>query len=221
MQRTYQLQGQSPIELNDDVRARLIAAAQIRHFTHGQFIQHQGDRHYGLWYVIDGLVVSGRFGRNGRFVAFAVLGPGDLVGEAACFADIPRQSDLIAEGAVRVAWLDRAAAIRLMREHPDLAVLLLKSLGYQLAMALNRLAQAHDQPSDVRLARHLIELPASDDGDVTITQQEMGDLLGLSRVTLGAALAKLQSEQLVERGYGKIRIPDRARLAKWVQDRLN
>lgn len=217
MQRTYHLQGRSPIVLGEAVRTRLLAASQVRQYAHGQFIQHEGDRIDGLWYIIDGLVVSGRFGRNGRFIAFAVLGAGDLVGEAACFAKLPRQSDLIAEGPVRIAWLDRAAALRLMREEPDLAVLLLKSMGLQLAVALDRLAQPHDQPSVVRLAQNLLDMPESETGELAITQQEMADLMGVSRVTLGQALGQLQAENLIERGYGKIRLIDRSRLMQWMR----
>lgn len=220
MQRTYQLQGRSPIELGETVRARLLAASQIRQFSDGQFIQHEGDRIVGLWYIIDGLMVSGRFGSNGRFIAFAVLGAGDLVGEAACFANLPRQSDLIAEGPVKIAWLDRPSALRLMREDPDLAVLLLKSMGLQLATALDRLAQPHDRPNVVRLAQYLIDMPESSSDALTITQQEMADLMGVSRVTLGQALGRLQAENLIERGYGRIRLVDRARLAQWLEQHL-
>ena len=50
---------------------------------------------------------------------------------------------------------------------------------------------------------------AADGGDgatVQATQQQLADLLGVSRVTLGAALRELTARGLVETGYGQIRL---------------
>ena len=41
---------------------------------------------------------------------------------------------------------------------------------------------------------------------VTATQHQLADLLGVSRVTLGAALSILTGAGEVERGYGQIRL---------------
>ena len=44
-------------------------------------------------------------------------------------------------------------------------------------------------------------------------QQELAELLGITRATANAALGELQNRKLVTRGYGSIAIPDRAALA--------
>ena len=54
---------------------------------------------------------------------------------------------------------------------------------------------------------------AAGPASVTITQQELADLLGVTRATANAALGDLQKRRLIERGYGTIRIPDRDALA--------
>ena len=54
---------------------------------------------------------------------------------------------------------------------------------------------------------------AAGPASVTITQQELADLLGVTRATANAALGDLQRRRLIERGYGTIRIPDRDALA--------
>ena len=45
-----------------------------------------------------------------------------------------------------------------------------------------------------------------DSATVRATQQQLADLLGVSRVTLGAALRDLTARGLVETGYGRIRL---------------
>ena len=44
---------------------------------------------------------------------------------------------------------------------------------------------------------------------------ERAELLGVTRATANAALRVLQAKRLVERGYGRIRVPDRERLAAY------
>jgi CRP-like cAMP-binding protein len=57
------------------------------------------------------------------------------------------------------------------------------------------------------------EKPAK--AQVAITQQELADLLGITRATANAALRELQNRQLLKRSYGGIAIPDRDRLAQF------
>jgi len=54
---------------------------------------------------------------------------------------------------------------------------------------------------------------AGDDREVAITQQELAELLGVTRATANSALRDLQKAGLIERGYGVLRLPDPDRLA--------
>ena len=54
--------------------------------------------------------------------------------------------------------------------------------------------------------------PGDGPASVAITQQELAELLGITRATANAALGELQKIKLVTRGYGSIAIPDRAAL---------
>ncbi|PQM28055.1 hypothetical protein CVO77_05920 [Sphingopyxis lindanitolerans] len=153
-------------------------------------------------------MLVGRYAEDGGFTAFAVLGPGDLFGELAFFTGVPRQVDALASGAARLVAIDRPLLRRLMAADIGWAELLLRSLGRQLAGALDIIDAERRLGSADRLLR-LLRMMAADGPDgasVRATQQQLADLLGVSRVTLGAALRELAARGLIETGYGRIRL---------------
>lgn len=208
MQRSYQLTFAERTRLPALGRERLLATAPARRFADGQFVKHQGDPGDAFWVVVEGHVLVGRYAEDGGFTAFAVLGPGDMFGELAFFTGIPRQADAIASGPARLIAIDRPLLRSLMSADIGWAELLLRSLGRQLAVSLDIIDADRRLPAAERLARLLAAMAAdADDGrTVRATQQQLADLLGVSRVTLGAALRDLTARGQIERGYGWLRI---------------
>ena len=193
----------SPHEL-----VQLTARARVRDFADGQFIQYQGDPGDEFWAVIDGHVTIGRFAADGGFTHFGVMGRGDMFGELAFFTGVPRQVDALASGTARLVAIDRPLLRQLMAADVGWAELLLRSLSRQLAATLDTINAERRLPTPDRLLAMLRTMAAdSASGDrIIATQQQLADLLGVSRVTLGAALRILADAGQVERGYGHIRL---------------
>lgn len=212
MQRSYHFALAERTRLSAADRTALAAEAVPRRFADGQFVQHQGDPGDAFWAVIEGNVLVGRYAEDGAFTAFAVLGPGDLFGELAFFTGVPRQVDAIANGPARLVAIDRPLLRRLMTADIGWAELLLRSLGRQLAVSLDIIDAERRLPASERLHRLLVAMAADapDGRTVRATQQQLADLLGVSRVTLGAALRTLDQAELVERRYGHIRLASAA-----------
>lgn len=188
--------------------ADLAAQKQPQRFADGQFVQHQGDPGDSFWAVTDGHVAVGRYAADGAFTLFAVLAAGDLFGELAFFTGVPRQVDAIASGGAALIAIDRPLLRRLMTADVGWAELLLRSLSRQLAGALDLIDSERRLSTVERLAQVLgVMAQDSATGDVVrATQQQLADLLGVSRVTLGAALGELARRGMVERGYRHIRL---------------
>lgn len=212
MQRSYHFDLAERTRLSPAERERLAAMAPARRFADGQFVQQQGDPGDAFWAVVEGHVLVGRYAEDGGFTAFAVLGPGDLFGELAFFTGVPRQADALASGPARLVAIDRPLLRRLMAADVGWAELLLRSLGRQLAGALDIIDAERRLGSADRLLRLLRMMAVDADAEadegtsVRATQQQLADLLGVSRVTLGAALRDLTARGLVETGYGRIRL---------------
>lgn len=216
MQRTYQLSLHGAVHPSEKTYERIRAQGRARRFADGEFIQHQGDEPDGLWVVVSGQVMSGRYGVDGGLTVFGVYGSGDLFGELSYLGRIPRLADAVADGPVELVWLDDAACRSMIGSDVDFTMLLLHSLASQLRIATERIDIDRQVRPEIRLARSLLAMVVPDDGKVTATHQHLADLIGVSRVTLGSVVKRLEQAGLVEGHYGEITILDRQKLENWV-----
>jgi CRP/FNR family transcriptional regulator len=113
---------------------------------------------------------------------------------------------------------------RLLREHPDLAVKLVTSLGRRLREANDRLTRQSFQTVQSRVAVVLSELveQARQEGAgqrdvlVTITQADVAQLAGSSRESASRFLAVLERAGLVTQGRGRITVHEPEALTRYV-----
>ena len=97
---------------------------------------------------------------------------------------------------------------------------LLGALSHQLQDTLSLLAGMRRGTNLARMAELLVNLAGEGrhEAQVEITQQELAELLGITRVTANAALRILQQAKLIERGYGTIIVRNRDRLMQFALD---
>ena len=215
MQRTYQFAEIGPTRAEGAIFTALIAAGRRHGFASGAQLIHRGDQAKGFWLIETGHVMACRFGREGERILYGVLGPGDLIGELACFGGVTQQVNAIAESDVSAVWLDMAQLDHLLASEPQLARWLLNSFANKLRAALNRIEGDQSLPAEARIARVLADLAANSGAELDITQQELADHVGVSRVTVGQVLTRFAAEGLIARGYGKIAVADIRGLANY------
>lgn len=213
MQRTYQL-SEMPSTRAEGALAALLAREGRRYrFADGAVIQQQGDIGAGFWMIEQGTVSVCRFGEHGSLTVFGLLGAGDLFGELAHFAGLPRQVDAVALGDATLVRIGAALIDRLLEDQPDFARWLLKSLAHQLRVALDRIDRDHNLPAHARLSRALADMVRREGPELDLTQQALADLIGISRVTAGQILADLEKAGTIRRGYRRIVVINPAALA--------
>lgn len=212
MQRTYQFTASPRTSLAQDHVGTLARNGLRRSFSRGASIQQQGGTGNGFWLVEDGAVTVCRYDRDGGMTVYGVLGPGDLFGELAYFAGIERQVDAYAESDATLIWIDGALADRLLADDPGLARHLLASLANQLRIALNQVEAGRIASPRDRLVRLLAGLCERDGPVITATQQQLAELVGVSRVTIGHLLKDLREQGILAPGYGSLRVMDAQRL---------
>jgi CRP/FNR family cyclic AMP-dependent transcriptional regulator len=206
MQRTYHFAATPPTRVEGDILAALVGIGRRREFAGGTPVLHRGDPGTGFWLIERGQVMACRFGPEGERTLFAVLGPGDLIGELACFAGLTQQVDAITEGSATLVWVEMAHLDRLLAQQPQLARWLLATLANKLRTALDRVEGDQSLPAQARIARVLADMAAREGADLELTQQQLADHVGVSRVTTGQVLARFAGEGLVERRYGGLRV---------------
>lgn len=204
--------------------AQVAKVAVPRTFPPGHIIFREGDASDTCYVIGSGHARAMRENADGRSIALAHFGPGDIFGELAMFDDEKRSATVQTLDEVDAVAILGSDMRRLMRQHPDLAVKLVIGLGRRLREANERLSRQSFQTVQSRVAgvlRKLVE-QAQDEGApetgvlVTITQAEIAQLAGSSRESASRFLAVLERAGVIEQGRGKLTVLDPVALDGYV-----
>ena len=213
MQRTYQFAEIAPTRAEGKLAELLLREGVTCHFAAGALIQQKGDDGDGFWLVKSGTVSLCRFTADGDVTVFGVLGSGDLFGELAYFAGVTRQVDVVADEAATLVRINAVLIERLLASEPEFARWLLKSISNQLRAAIDQIDGERQLSAQQRLIRLLVDMTRREGAELEISQQKLGELIGVSRVTSGQILRRLRQQGLISLKYGRISVRDQAGLA--------
>jgi CRP-like cAMP-binding protein len=203
---------------------RVAAVAVPRRFAANHIIFREGDESDTCYVVSTGHARAVREHPDGRTISLAHFGPGDIFGELAMFDDERRSATIETLDDVEAVAILGADMRRLIREHPDLAVKLVISLGRRLRETNERLTRQSFQTVQSRVAEVLTQLctqartETAGEGDVlvTITQADIAQLAGSSRESASRFLAVLERAGVVTQGRGRLTVHDPEALRRYV-----
>ena len=203
-----------PQHLQDELRSKAIR----RSFSPGQFLQHRGDPAAGFWIIDQGQVKLGHHDAHGSMHALVILGQGDSFGELACLGQFGRVLDAEALGHVETIWVSDKILSEMLARSTDISREMLRILATQLQEALDSLLIYRNMPAPKRLAQRLLAFVGDRAPPVRlgIKQQELAELIGVSRMTIASALSDLEARGLVTRHYGHLVIEDPVALHHWM-----
>ena len=197
-------------QLQDQLRE----LSPTRTFTDNQIIQQRGEAAKGFWMIEEGSVAVGQFLKSGEFRGAAILGPGDSWGELAMFAKRPRVVDAISRSKCLLRHIGERDFNSVLDQHPDAMRDLLSSLSWQMQQLLDVVAGIRRGSAVPRIASMLLTFARETDRTtrIAMTQQELGEQLGLTRATVNAALRDFEQQGAIKRSYGAIEVLDHSRL---------
>jgi CRP/FNR family transcriptional regulator len=195
-----------------------------RRFGGGQVIFREGDGSDTCYVVARGHARAVREHVDGRSIALAHFGPGDIFGELAMFDDERRSATVETLDDVEAIAILGADMRRLLREHADIAGKLVVSLGRRLREANERLARQSFQTVQSRVAGVLGQLVAQAQAEgagardvlVTITQADVAQLAGSSRESASRFLAVLERAGVVTQGRGRVTVHEPESLSRYI-----
>jgi len=203
----------------------LASRSRVEHFPRGKTIFAKGSPGRALMAVLAGSVKICSVSRGGREAVLNVIGPGTVFGEIAVLDGGPRTADAVAGAACEVLVLDRRDFLPILGANPALAQRLLEILCGRLRRTSEQLEDTFFLDLPGRLAKALLR-PADGgaakgadvEGQLAITQRELGEMIGISRESINKQLRKWQSEGIVAIAKGRIAVKNRDALRAIAQE---
>lgn len=201
-------------DLPQEMKAELLFNKHLRKFKNDQFLQQRGDTGRGFWLIEKGLVRIGRYLEHGQLQVLLILVQGDSFGELSCFSRNPRPVDAIATGDVEAYWISCDELMAAMEKYPSSKNSVIATVADMLQFTLETLLMHRIQSAYARLKWNLrffcIDKVAPI--DLPLSQNDLADMVGVTRATIVHALKDMEEEGIIERKYGLLRILDPSKL---------
>ncbi len=190
-----------------------MAETSVRDCPAGGLVCRRGERVEHWIGIIEGLVKMANVSAEGKSMSFTGIGTGGWFGEGSLLKDEPRRYDIVALRDSKVAYMPRATFMALLDESVAFNRFLLIQLNERLGQFIGLVEHDRLLGPDARLARGLASLfnphlyPGSR-STLPISQEELGQLVGLSRQRVNQALHFLEQKGLLRVEYAGVTVLD-------------
>ncbi|WP_233080534.1 Crp/Fnr family transcriptional regulator [Rheinheimera soli] len=189
-----------------------LAHARLVQLGAGQRLFSRGDEFDGIYVLLSGALLIAGVHSSGREALLTIVEAGDWIGEIALFDRKARTHDATASVACQLLQLNNLALQQLVQQDP----LWWQRFGQLLTEKMRLVFQALEDisllPASVRLARRLLMLCRLHQQDerylIPVQQEQLGQLLSLSRQTINQLLQQLVANGVIRTSYAQIEVLD-------------
>lgn len=196
-------------DLDSEAFEQLSRYAKHTMLKRGATIFSKGDPGNSLIAVISGTVKISISSPDGRNAILNLIGPGEIFGEVAVLDGQARTADAIANSNCEIFTIDRREFLPFVRSQPALAMKFIELLCARLRWTSDQVEQVILQNLPGRLASALIRLTerhkeAQGGRTITVTQQEISEMVGMSRESINKQLRAWAMRNWVRLEHGAI-----------------
>jgi CRP/FNR family transcriptional regulator len=181
---------------------------QVKLYNKHQMVYRQGEAAKGFYFLKSGKIKVFVNSPEGLEKNLAVYNRGDVFGEASFFDGYPRISSAKAITDCEIIMLDKSDLLDLFKKKPLLALKFIETLSKKVRMLSNEIDSISFLAADKRIAGFLLELSQSLNGEIEISQEDIGVAVGVSRVTVSRVLGSFAAKGWIKTMYKKILIMD-------------
>ena len=194
--------------LPPDAKTLLAQKVIKKSLRRGAVIFSEGDLGIGLVGVLRGSVKIRVTSAGGREVVFNIMNAGDVFGEIALLDGRSRSADAIAMSDCELMNIDRTTFVAVMKSHPDVALRVIEFLCARLRRTSEQVQDSTFLDAPARLAKTLLylsgESAAGQPRTANVTQQEISQMIGISREMTNKLLRSWTRANLVKLERGSI-----------------
>ena len=201
-----------PIELAE----RLLAEGRLVHLNAGEWAQSEGDDRSGLYVVMEGVLHTYCSAPGDRLVMIGLAEAGAVLGHATRFSGGPRLVTAVCVEPCVLLEISEAALERVAESQADIWRAIADFTYANMRSVLRMAADAISLPPRQHIVARLLAAAAVGDSAeipvVRISQDLLGEMIGVTRKTVNHHLSKLERDGLLKLGYGRIELLDLERL---------
>lgn len=191
---------------------QLLSGAHMIQLDQGSRLFARGDSFDGIYVVLSGAVLISGLHASGKEALLTIVSCGDWFGEIALFDQQSRTHDATASTASTLFHLPASFLQTLLTQQPLWWQLFGRLLTEKVRLVFQALEDISLQPAKVRLARRLLMLcrlqGQQPQYQLPIQQEQLGQLLSLSRQTTNQLLQQLAQQGVVRLAYASIEVID-------------
>lgn len=186
----------------------------------GQIIQREKDVVTELFVVSSGRMMSYVILPDGQRQILRIYFPGDFIGSAStAYSKAPESLAAVTDGVI--CPFDKHALRRLIEEHPRVAALMFVISQTERVALTDRLTSLGRASAKARVAAFFLDIAdrvrvandsPGDSFELRLTQEEIGDAVGLTSVHVNRMIRQLETEGLIARQNGNITLLQKERL---------
>lgn len=191
----------------------------------GSILFVEGDEPRGVFTLCRGRVKVSVTSGEGKAVILRIAGPGDVLGLHGVVSGKPYQASAESLEPCQVNFIRREDFLRFLRSHPEASLSTARQLSQNYHTACEQvraLGLAHSAPA--KLAGFLLDWASrgapTREGmriKLTLTHEQIGQMVGLSRETVTRTLSDFKQRQLVRVKGATLVIQDKAGLQHYCQ----
>jgi CRP-like cAMP-binding protein len=189
---------------------QLLSHARVEAYRARHEIFRKGSPGHGLLAVLAGKVRISSLGPDGNQIVLNIMSEGDVFGEIALLDGKDRTADAAAMTDCELLAIDRRDFVPFVRANPEVALRLLGVLCERLRHTTEQIEDVVFLDAPSRLAKRLLQLAAPErtgnNAVVTISQRELGSMVGLSRESINKQLSAWQHDGMIKVEQGTITI---------------
>ncbi len=206
--------------LSDSDLNRLSDSLRLKPLKQGQALFWKGDEGTALYIVKKGTIKIVLPSAEGEEIIVTMFSEGDFFGEMALLDGEPRSADAVAIEPSEVFILSRADFLSFLQSNLNAIKSILSLLSKRLRKTDDLLEDTCFLNISARLSKKLIELAKSHGQqknnkiliDLSLTQKELGDMVGATRESINKELKSLRKQGLIIIEESRIQILDISRL---------
>ncbi|WP_420581647.1 Crp/Fnr family transcriptional regulator [Reichenbachiella sp.] len=168
-------------------------------FKKGKLIFYEGGIPTGIFLVLSGKAKIYKTGLDGKDQIFYIYKAGDLLGYHPVLCNEVYEDSCEALENCHVLFISKSTFENLLKKISSLNLLLLQNMSHEFGVMVNTITVLAHKPLRERLALYLLILRERYDGkEITVPREDLANIIGTARESLGRLLKEFKGDKLIE-----------------------